>query len=112
MKNSAALALICLSFLSCAQQPGGGGGGNPLISLLFIGLIFGVFYLLLIYPKQREQKKHSRLLSTLKKGDQVITSSGIHGRVVGVTDAIVVLRIAENVKVEIEKTHIAAVLKK
>ena len=112
MKNAAALFLLSLSFLTCAPQPDGGGGGSPLISLLFIGLIFGVFYLLLIYPKQREQKKHAQLLSALKKGDQVITSSGLHGRVVGVMDAIVVLRIAENVKVEIEKTHIARVVER
>ena len=92
------------------EQPEGGKGSNPLISLLPIILIFAVFYLLLIYPKQREQKKHARMLSTLKKGDEVITSSGIHGKVVGATDRIVVLRIAENVKIEVERNHITTIV--
>lgn len=100
------------SVLSCAPQPEGSKGGNPLISLLPIILIFVVFYLLLIYPKQREQKKRMEMLSKLKKGDEVITSAGIHGRVVGVMDGIVVLKIAENVKIEVEKSHITTIIKK
>ena len=112
MPNAAVPFFTSVFSLACAPQPEGRGGGSPLISLLFIGLIFGVFYLLLIYPKQREQKRHSQLLSTLKKGDQVVTSSGIHGKVVGVMDTIVVLRIAENVKVEFEKASIARVIER
>lgn len=77
-----------------------------------IVLIFAVFYLLLIYPKQREQKKHAQMLSELRKGDEVVTSAGIHGRVVGVSDTVVVLKIAENVKIEIEKSHVTTIIKK
>jgi len=52
------------------------------------------------------------MLSDIKKGDEVITSAGIHGRVVGVGDRVVVVRIAENVKIEVEKSHIAAITKR
>lgn len=104
--------LVSLPLLSCVPSPEGGKGANPLISLLPIVLIFAVFYLLLIYPKQREQKKHAQMLSELRKGDEVVTSAGIHGRVVGVSDTVVVLKIAENVKIEIEKSHVTTIIKK
>jgi preprotein translocase subunit YajC len=104
--------LIGVFLLSCVPSSENGQSGNPLISLLPIVLIFAVFYLLLIYPKQRQQKKHQQMLSDIKKGDEVITSSGIHGRVVGVGDSVVVLRIAENVKIEVEKSHVAAITKR
>jgi len=104
--------LIALPLVSCVPSPEDGRSGNPLIPLLPIVLIFAVFYLLLIYPKQRQQKKHEQMLSDIKKGDEVITSAGIHGRVVGVGDRVVVVRIAENVKIEVEKSHIAAITKR
>lgn len=94
----------------CTPAPQG-KQGNPFISILPLVLIFVVFYFLLIYPKSREQKKHQFLLSKLKKGDRVILSCGIHGKVVGVTDKIAVLRIAEDVKIEVEKGHIVTVIK-
>jgi preprotein translocase subunit YajC len=106
------LLLVSLSFLSCVgpdQQ--GGQGGSTLLSLLPIIAIFAVFYFLLIYPRQREQKKHARMLSELKKGDDVVTSGGIHGKVVGVKDRVVVVRIAEDCKVEIERTNITTIVK-
>ncbi len=113
MRYLTAILLVAGVFvLSCAQQPGGGQTGNPLVSLLPIVLIFVVFYFLLIYPKQREQKKHARMMTGIAKGDEVITSSGVHGRVVGVKENIVVLKIAENCKIEIERNHIATILKR
>jgi len=112
MRNVSILCICSLLALSCIPSGEEGRGGNPLLTLLPIVLIFAVFYLLLIYPKQREQKKHMEMVSQLKKGDEVITSSGIHGKVVGVMDRIVVLKIAENVKIEMEKSHIGTVVKR
>lgn len=82
------------------------------VNLVPIILIFGIFYFLLIKPQQDKQKQHQKLLSDLKKNDEVITAGGIHGVVVNVKDSTIVIKVDENVKVEVEKTHISQVTKK
>ena len=83
-----------------------------MLSLLPLVLIFVVFYFLLIRPQQKKQKKHQKLLQALDRGDQVITSSGIHGTIANVKEHTVIVVIADGVKVEIEKSHIAGKLDK
>jgi preprotein translocase subunit YajC len=73
-------------------------------------LIFAVMYLLILRPQQQRQKKMDAMLKALKKGDRVLTSSGIYGTVVGVDDHKAVLKIAEDVKVEFAKSAIAQVV--
>jgi preprotein translocase subunit YajC len=93
-----------------ATQPQGeGGAGSLLVSLAPIILIFVIFYFLLIRPQQKKQKEHQRLLGALKKGDHVVTSSGMFGTIHAVNDEknIVVLRVGEDVKLEFLKTSIA-----
>ncbi len=88
-------------------QSSGSGTSNPLVSLLPLILIFAVFYFLLILPQQKKQKQHQQLLNSLKKGDRVITSSGIYGTISNIKDNNVIsLVIADGVKVDIEKSHI------
>ncbi len=78
-----------------AQQ---GGGSQNMISMLFpFVLIFGVMYLLLIRPQQKKQKKHQEMLKSLKKGDKVITSGGLYGIIVKVTERDVILEVADKV---------------
>ncbi len=91
-------------------NPGGGGGGGGFAAFLPFILIFFVFYLLLIRPQQKKQRQHRQMLDSLRKGDKVVTSGGLHGVVVGINDKknIVVLKVAENVKVEVLKSAIAA----
>ena len=82
---------------------------NP---IFFIGqflLIIGVFYFIVIRPQRNEQKKHREMLASLQKNGEVVTASGIHGTVVNVKDKTVIVRIDDNVKVEMEKSSIAAV---
>ena len=79
---------------------------NALIQMLPIVAILVIFYFLLIRPKQREQKKHQQMLTQLNKGDRVLTSGGIFGSVVGVKDDQVVIKIAENVKIELLKSAV------
>lgn len=89
---------------------GGGGAGGSLVSFLPILLIFGVFYFLVMMPQQKQKKKHEQMLGKLQKGDKVVTSSGIHGTVIGVdeTRRIVVLRVGDdNTKIEFDKSAIA-----
>ncbi len=83
------------------------GTANPLISMLPFFLILIIFYFVLIRPQQSQLQKHKKFLESLKKGDEVVTDSGMFGSVVGVNDDSVVLRISENVKVKWLKTKIA-----
>ncbi len=88
------------------------GAPSPLMQFVPLLFLFGVFYFLLIRPQQQKQKEHAAMLSKLDKNDEVITSGGVHGTIVSVGDKTVGLRIADNVKIEIEKTSIASVVKK
>ena len=84
---------------------------NPLVNLFPLILIFVIFYFLLIRPQKAKEKEHSKMLTNLNKNDEVVTSGGIHGTIVNVKDKTVVLRIDDNVKMEIEKNAIAYVKK-
>jgi len=90
-----------------AQPQAGGQPGSILPTIALAAMIFGIFYFIVILPTRRKQKQHTDMLEALKSGDRVVTSGGLYGTVVGVTDAIVQLRIAEQVKVEIAKSSIA-----
>jgi preprotein translocase subunit YajC len=71
-------------------------------------LIFGIFYFLIFAPMRKKQKKHAEMLTALRAGDRVITNGGIHGTVVGVTDSVIQLRIADQVKIEVSKSAVSA----
>jgi preprotein translocase subunit YajC len=88
---------------------GGGGGGflslsNPMWMLFSM---FAVMYFLLIRPQQKKQKEHREMLNNLKKGDRIITSGGLHGRITGITDATLTLEIADKVRVKVSRGHVA-----
>lgn len=74
-------------------------------------LIFMVFYFLFIVPQKRQRKKHSEFLEKLKRGDEVLTNSGIFGRVEGITDQFVTLEVADEVRIKILKSQIAGLPK-
>jgi len=70
-----------------------------------------VFYFILIRPQQKRQKQHQQLLANLKTGDKVVTSSGIHGLIANVKETTFLLKIADNVKIEIDKSAVSGVEK-
>ena len=80
---------------------------NPIVNFFPLIFIFIIFYFLLIRPQKTKDKQHQKMLANLNKNDDVVTSSGIHGTIVNVKDKTVILRIDDNVKVEIEKNCIA-----
>ena len=84
---------------------------SPILQLVPIAAIFVIFYFLLIRPQKTREKEHQKLLNSLNKNDEVVTTGGIHGTIVGVKDKTVIVRIDENVKIEIEKNGIAFVKK-
>ena len=106
----ATLLALPLTLPLMAPAPAGGEAPNPLLQMLPILLIFVIFYFLLIRPQQAQQKKHQEMLKNVKKGDRVITSSGLYGRVVGVGDNDVTLQIAKDVEVQMQKGSITAVV--
>jgi preprotein translocase subunit YajC len=75
--------------------------------LIFIGVIF---YFLLIRPQQKQRKEQKKLVEALKTGDKVVTSSGIYGLISNVKETTVLLKVADNVKIEIDKASVATVL--
>jgi preprotein translocase subunit YajC len=101
------------TILFLAQQQAGQAqsGGLWYMQLLPFAFIFIIFYFLLIRPQQKRQKEHQRLLSNLKTGDKVITTSGIHGLIANVKDTTFLVKIADNVKIEVDKNAIASVSK-
>lgn len=72
-----------------------------------MALVLLIFYFLLIRPQNKQQKERTDMLSNIQKGDLVITTSGIYAKVVGVTDQILSLEIADNVKIKVEREAVA-----
>jgi len=92
--------------------PGGGegaGSGNPLMAFLPLVIMFGILYFLLIRPQQKRQKEHKQMLESVKKGDRVVTSGGIHGSVVNVKDDVLTVKIANNVTIDINRSSVSRV---
>lgn len=90
----------------------GAGAGSPYSSLIMM-LLFGVvFYFLLIRPQSKRAKEHKNMLESIQKGDEVITSGGILGKVNKITDNFIVLNVAQNVEMKFQKNSITATLPK
>jgi preprotein translocase subunit YajC len=92
-----------------AGQPSGGILSNPLVMM---GLMVVMFYFLLIRPQQRQRKELEKRIASLQKGDEVVTTAGIHAIVHNVKDRTVVLKVAEGTLMEFDKPAVATVLKK
>lgn len=80
--------------------------------LIFMTIFFLAFYFIAIRPKQKQQKQHQQLVNSLNKGDEVITYSGIMGKIVRVQGNYIVLSIADNVEIKLQKNVINNVLPK
>jgi preprotein translocase subunit YajC len=91
-----------------AQTSGGSGSGSgTLLSLVPFVLIFVIFYFMLILPQQKKQKQQKAMMEALKKGDKVITASGIWGTVTNLGKETVTLQIADNTKIKMQREYIA-----
>ncbi len=105
-----------MSFLAYAMGGGGTGaeGGQAAGYGAFIPLLlmFVIFYFLLIRPQQKKAKQHKEMLGTLKKGDRVISSGGLHGTITGLTDDAITMEIAPKVRVKVSRGSISAIVSK
>jgi preprotein translocase subunit YajC len=97
--------------LAQAPAPSPAGAGSGLISMLPFVFIFVIMYYVMLRPQMRRQKEQARLVSSLKTGDRVVTASGIHGLISNVKDKTIIVKVADNVKLEMEKTAVTNVLK-
>jgi preprotein translocase subunit YajC len=95
--------------IALAQTVPGFGGSGQMLNFLPLVLVFAVFYFLLIRPQQKKAKDHQQMLGRLKKNDEVMTSGGIYGKVVALTDDVVTLEVAPNVRLRVHRPQISAV---
>ncbi len=101
-KLSSGLALL-------QAAPGGNPTGSMISTLVTFGLVFVIFYFLIIRPQNKKQKEAKRMIEAVKKGDKVITAGGVHAVVYSVKEKTVILKVDENCKMEFSKSAIASV---
>jgi len=85
-----------------------GGTQSLLMNIAPLAVMFGIFYVILIRPQAKKQKEHQQMLDSLKVGNNIVTSGGIHGTIVKIKDDIITLQIAENVRMKINKGAVGA----
>jgi len=85
----------------------GGQEMNPAFSLIMPLSIFAIFYFILIRPQQKKQQDHKKFLESLEKNHEVVTAAGMHGTIVGIKGPVVTLRIADNLRIDVEKSSIS-----
>jgi preprotein translocase subunit YajC len=99
-------------FISDAMAAAPQGQGDALTSLLPLVFIFIVFYFLLIRPQSKKAKEHKQMVEALAKGDEIVTSGGLLGRISKVGDNFVELEVAEGVTVKVQRQAAASLMPK
>lgn len=98
--------MIFLSFILFAQAT---PAPSPLSGLLPILFLIPIFYVLIIRPQQKRQKEQKKLIESMKTGDKVVTNAGLHGIVANVKEKTFLLKVADNVKLEFDKSAVGFV---
>ncbi len=106
------MILASFATMMTQAQPGQPGSGSFITALVPFILVFVIFYLLIIMPSRRKQKKHQEMVEQLKPGDKIVTSGGIHGTIMGVQQDRIEVKIAANTKIDITKNAVAVILGK
>ena len=94
--------------IAYAMGTGGGEGASGFTGFIPLILMFVIFYFLLIRPQQKKTKEHRQMVSNLKKGDRIVTSGGIHGRITGMDDVTLTVEIADKVRVKVARGNVSA----
>ncbi|MDZ7262093.1 MAG: preprotein translocase subunit YajC [candidate division KSB1 bacterium] len=100
--------IVAMMIWGLGTQPGKEGGNPAIVWLTFLA-IFLIMYLLIFRPQAKRQKQHRLMIESLNKGDKIITAGGIYGVVMGVKEKenILIVKIAENVKIELNRSSVA-----
>ena len=93
-------------------QAGGASTSSQFAPVLMMVVFVGIFYFLLIRPQQKKAKDHQTMVAKLSAGDEVVTSGGILGRIVEVSDAFVTLEVADGVRLKIQKGQVTSLMPK
>jgi preprotein translocase subunit YajC len=101
-----------MDFLIQTANAQGAEQASPFGMLLPMVVIFAAFYFLLIRPQQKKQKAHTALISALKEGDEILTAGGILGKISGVSDHYVVVKVSENTEIKMQKSSVAQIVPK
>ena len=96
--------------IAYAMGGAGGEGAAGFSGFIPIILMFVIFYFLLIRPQQKRLKETRSMITNLKKGDRVITSGGLHGRITGIDDTTLTLEIADKVRVKVGRSNVAGMI--
>ncbi len=99
-------------FISNAMAQDAVGGGNPLMGFLPLVIIFVLFYFLLIRPQLKRDKAHREMISKLDKGDEVVSTGGMLGRIEAIDESFITLDVGNNVRIKIQRHAIASVMPK
>jgi len=96
---------------AASAPPGALGGSSALMTqIVFFAAIFAIFYFLLIRPQQKQKREREQMLSALKKGDRIVTTSGLHGTVTGLNEHTVTVRVADQVKLEFDRSAVGRIM--
>ena len=95
-----------------AQATPASGGGAGMLELLPLLVLFAVFYFFLIRPQMKRQKEHRQMVEALAKGDEIVTSGGIAGRITDMSDTFLTMEIAKGIEVKVQKQAVGAILPK
>ena len=93
-------------FLIGMAQAAAPGGGSALTQFVPLIAIFAIFYFLVLRPQSRKAKEHQRMLSELKKGEEVVTQGGIIGKITGITDGELTLQVQEGVRLRVVRSSV------
>lgn len=104
--------LISTAYAMGCAPADGGQQTNPIAPLLPFVLMFLVLYLLILRPQMKKQKNQQRMIDELEKNDEIVTSGGIHGTILNIKDDILVVKIADNVKIEVSRAAVSRVKNK
>jgi preprotein translocase subunit YajC len=106
------ISTILASLAFSPAQPGGDPSTQMLSTVVMFGSIMVIFYFMILRPQKKREDDQKKLLSAIKKGDKIVMTSGIHGSVADVETDVVVVQIADNVKVRVNKAAVSGVVPK
>ncbi|MGP4842577.1 preprotein translocase subunit YajC [Marinobacter sp. 1Y8] len=112
LRNALIAILAAMPAAAMAQDSAAGQGMGVYGNVIFFAGFILIFYLLIWRPQSKRAKEHKALMAGLGKGDEVVTSGGIAGRITRVTDDFIVVEVADNVEVKVQKVAVATALPK
>jgi preprotein translocase subunit YajC len=102
--------MISIAYAMAQPPAGGQQAGSPIFGFLPLILIFFVFYFLLIRPQKKQMQQQQEMINKLKKGDRIVTSGGIHGKIAALKGKQIDIEVAPNTRITINKQNISQVI--